>query len=289
VLRRTFDGNTKSAEMHVLYADGTVDEMIYAKEDWADLTGDAQNRYWRWPLGGSIPEALEGPPRTPLPTEEQEWERLGGAPQHPVPWCGALPSREYSVDTRGTVLTRSGAVVSNPQSVAEMVARVRGRPGGRFFVSPIHHLVVIREAGRDGQLWVAGQLEQPFAIRDQDEDDSQVIETAHLGPGDFYAGAADATNGEYRVLQKRGGVIERSLGGGAREFALTDPTSAADQEKIDNARRLLDAWRSVSTSGMKIAVNGAWHAWYLDGGQPKFLASVSGGFAWPTEDARATS
>ena len=125
---------------------------------------------------------------------------------------------------------------------------------------------------------VTGQLGQPFSVRDLQGDEHEAAETANLAPGDPYPGRADATNGEYRVLQKRGGVIERSLGGGVREFALT----SGDAEQIANALSVLDAWRRLSTSGLKIAVNASWDAWYLDGGEPRFLAAVPGGFAWPS-------
>src|SRR5207244_12882212 len=47
VLRRPFEpGASKDAEMHLIYVADTVDEIIYAKEDWADLTGAAANGYW---------------------------------------------------------------------------------------------------------------------------------------------------------------------------------------------------------------------------------------------------
>ena len=56
-----------------------------------------------------------------------EWERLGGqVPAGPVPWLGALPAAEYSADTRATVKNATGAIIANPQGVAEMVTRVRG-------------------------------------------------------------------------------------------------------------------------------------------------------------------
>lgn len=281
VLRRTFDGVTKNAEMHVFYVSDTVDELIYAKEDWSDLTGEARNRYWVWPLDSRQAEAKDAPPRTPRPTEEQEWERLGrDVPTEPVPWLGAMPEREYSVDTRATLRTRSGAVIANPQAVPEMVARIRGRPGGRLYVTPLHRLVLVREAGPEGRLMVAGRLEEPFTTRDQGgRSDNKPVEVADLTPGDPFPGGTDASNGEFRVLQKRGGVIERSLSGGVRQFALTE---GADPTKIDNARRVLEAWRRVSSSGIKIAVNAEWHAWYLDAGAPRFLAAVPEGFAWPS-------
>ena len=50
VLRKPLEaGAAKDAEMHLIYVADTVDEVIYAKEDWADLTGEAANRYWLWP------------------------------------------------------------------------------------------------------------------------------------------------------------------------------------------------------------------------------------------------
>jgi superfamily II DNA or RNA helicase len=282
VLRRTFDGPAKLAEMHVLYIANTVDELIYAKEDWADLTGEARNGYWFWPLGAEQPETRDWPPRTPHPTEEQEWQRLGGeAPQHPEPWLGTTPDREYSVDTRATVRTRSGAIVANPQETAELVRSVRGRPGGRFFVTRAHRLVLVREGGSNGRLMVAGQLQEPFSTRNIGQTGSISADAAELRPGDPYPGPAEASNGEFRVLQKRGGVIQRSLPGTVREFALTD---GAKREQILNAQRVLDAWRKVSSSGLKIAINRDWHAWYLDGGLPRFLAEVPEGFAWPTSN-----
>ena len=106
----------------------------------------------------------------------------------------------------------------------------------------------------------------------------------HLRPGEPYPGRADASNGEYRVLQKRGGVIERSLDRGLLEFALTD---GHDVIKTANVRCVLDAWRQVSASGLKMAVNVAGHAWYLEGGEPRFLAAVPGGFAWPATPSKA--
>ena len=55
VLRRRFDGGVKQAEMHVVYVHDTVDEAIYGKEDWSDLTGAEANRYWLWPLDPEPP------------------------------------------------------------------------------------------------------------------------------------------------------------------------------------------------------------------------------------------
>lgn len=283
VLRRSFDGSEKTAEMHVIYVADSVDEVIYAKEDWSDLTGDAANTYWRWSSEAGEPIAQELPPRTPRPTEEQEWERLGAAqPGSPEPWLGAQPEREYSVDTTGTVRNTSGALIDNTQGVAAMVEAVRSRPGGRFFVTPIHRLVIVREASSDGRLMVAGRLEEPFSVRAEEGVDAVDVES--LSPGMPYGGRLDNDNGELRLSQKRGGVIQRDLRGGVKEFALL---SGADPQGVANAQRLLTAWRSIARPGMKITVNSQWHAWYVDGGEPRFLAEIPGGLAWPSDAERS--
>src|SRR5262249_37711432 len=153
ILRRgSVDGQHKQAEMHLLYVNGTVDELIYAKEDWTDLTGEGANHYWLWPPDPDAPpQHQSGPPTSPRPTEEQEWLRLGQqAPAEPVRWLGVLTGQEYSVDTLGTVTNSSGAVIGNPQAAAEAVHKVRGRPGGRFRVTPAHWLLLVFGPGDDG-------------------------------------------------------------------------------------------------------------------------------------------
>jgi superfamily II DNA or RNA helicase len=283
VLRRSFDSREKVTEMHVVYVRDTVDEVIYAKDDWTDLTGQASNVYWEWPTDPNVPPVqLAGPPRTPAPTEEQEWERLGRAsPPTPAPYLGTAPAREYSVDTSGTVRTRPGAIIANPQGVADMVNSVRGRPGGRFFVTPTYKLVLVREAAQDGRLMVAGQLREPFSIRSLDQEQA-APDVERLIPGAPYTGPLDKTNGEYRLSQKRGGVVQRDLPSGAKEFALSEGEPGAS-----NVSAVLSAWRAVSTSGMKFTVNREWHAWYLAGGEPRFLAAVPGGFSWPSRTSEA--
>lgn len=281
VLRRSSDVPDKVAEMHVIYVHDSVDESIYAKEDWSDLTGEAANRYWLWPTApGEAPELRDGPPRSPAPTEEQEWDRLGAvAPNAPVAYLGVQPDREYSVDTTGTVRTESGALVANAQGVDGMVTSVRGRPGGRFFITPRYRLVLVREGMQGGRLMAAGQLAEPFSIRPL-EKDVDAHATASLSPGATYFGPLDKTNGEYRLSQKRGGVVQRDVAGGAKEFALID---ANRQAMSANLAAVLDAWRSVASAGIKFAVNNEWHAWYVAGGEPRFLAAVPGGFAWPSD------
>lgn len=280
VLRRRFDGGVKEAEMHVIYVHDTVDQSIYGKEDWSDLTGAESNRYWLWPLDPELPpEVQPGPPLQPRPTEDAEWLRFGEAvPAEPAPWKGELPEYEFSVDTRGNVRTGDGGWIDNPQDVASMVERVRGRPGGRFRVTPTHHLVIVYGDVAGGMVpLLAGRLEEPFRLRDESEPGLFDLDAADLQPGATYPGPTDHENGSYRIRQKRGGVIERKLGS-LTQFAIAD---VPHDERAANATRVLDAWLALGTSGLAFHVNRLGHAWFKEGGEPRFLAAVPGGFLWP--------
>jgi superfamily II DNA or RNA helicase len=293
VLRRQFDqaGPVKHAEMHLLYVSDTVDEVIYTKQDWSDLTGHGANHYWRWPTeADQPPERADGPPASPRPTEEQEWQRLGHQPPaKPLPWFGVVMGQEYSVDTLGTVTNGFGGTITNPQNAAAMVEAVRGRPGGRFRVTPAHRLVLVWGEGAEGpRPFVAGQLAEPFraAAEDDGTGGNRDFDPASLRPGSRYPGPANRKGGSYRLRQKQGGVIERRASDGALEFALLDGTARPELEA--NARRVLDAWRELFDRGISFHVNDQGHAWYTEAGQRRFLAEVPGGFSWPSLAERET-
>ncbi|WP_229399574.1 DEAD/DEAH box helicase [Micromonospora okii] len=288
VLRRRFDdtGAPKHADMHLIYVSGTVDEQIYAKEDWADLTGEGANHYLRWPSEPDAePEEMLGPPATPRPTEEQEWNRIGrAAPTEPLPWLGVVAGQEYSVDTLGNVTTISGVLVGNPQDVAAMVERVRKRPGGRFRVTPLHRLVLVWGEGPDGTTcYAAGQLREPFkaevALTDTIED--APCDPTDLKPGTLLSGPVDKLGGSYRLRQKQGGVIERRTDDGI-EFALLDSAASADLTR--NARLVLDNWRQLFDRGIAFFLSKDGRAWYAEGGKKFHLAHAPGGFAWPSNN-----
>lgn len=288
VLRRSFtdDDTPKHAEMHVLYIAGTVDELIYAREDWGDLTGEAENRYWLWSTDPELqPERQDGPPASPKPTEEQEWVRLGEqAPVEPTVWQAAFVGQEYSVDTLGTVTNEMGTVIANPQGVGAMVEAVRGRPGGRFRVTPQHHLVLVARERQDaqerGSIMVAGQLGESFTARLDATPSAEDVDISSLQPGAPYPGPGDTDGGTFQLRLKRGGIIERKVKGGA-EFALTSGASNPDLEA--NGNRVLAAWKTVLDRGITFHVNGLGHAWYEAEGERRFLADVPGGFAWPED------
>ena len=163
-----------------------------------------------------------------------------------------------------------------------MIEQVRGRPGGRFYLTPLHRLVIVRGVGTDAGYFVAGQLTNPFAFRDADsKGEAEEVDATSLSAGDEYPGPLDKSNGIFKLAQKRGGVIERRLSQRTTEYAmLSDRT---DQVLVENARSVLAAWPTIASTGITFYVNGQWHAWYMESGQAHFLGHVPGGFAWPND------
>lgn len=288
VLRRARDGSEKRSEMHLLYVNNTVDDLIYAKTDWSDLTGESANRYFLWKAGSVTPEQQNGPPRSPKPTEDAAWARIGPVVTRPVEWPGEYVGQEYSVSTTGVVHNSFKNLIANPQDVAEMVTRLRGRPGGRFKVTPQHHLVLLWERGRaddPGRPWLVGQLAAPFFVADQVTIEESAMESLELEltPGAPYLGPTDKKQGSFKISQRGRGTLERLVPGG-REFAATDSSTPG----AANGRVVITAWEQLDRPSARFHVNGIGHAWYEAEGERRFLANVPEGFDWPT-DPGATS
>ena len=268
VLRRARDGSEKRSEMHLLYVHETVDDLIYAKTDWTDLTGESANRYLLWKVGSDRPQEQDGPPRSPKPTEDAAWARLGPVITRPVEWPGEYVGQEYSVSTTGVVHNSFKNLIANPQNVADMVTRLRGRPGGRFKVTPQHHLVLMWERGRaddPGQPWLVGQLAEPFVVADQVTMEQAAKDAAELDltPGAPYLGPTDKKQGSFKISLRGGGMLERAVPGG-REYAATDaavrglPTSERCSPPGSNSAAQLHAFTSTKwvMRGTRPRVNG---------------------------------
>lgn len=284
VLRRavTDTGDTKVSTMHLVYVDDTVDDLIYAKADWTDLTGADSNRYWRWNYGATEPESRETPPRTPLPTEEQAWDLLGRhLSEDPIAWPGVPAGQEYSVKTNGAVFNAFGAQIANVQGVDQMVARVRGRGGGRFRITPQFGLVLVWQPVADNpSFFVVGQLNEPFKVVPETDAAAATDQVDGLVAGEPYPGPADKGGGTFKVSQRAGGIIERKIPGGS-EIARVDGSDNTVQ--VENARKILAAWERLGRPFSRIFVNSLGHAWYEDSTGRKFLGVVEAGFAWPDE------
>jgi superfamily II DNA or RNA helicase len=281
VLRRavTDSGEAKIATMHLLYVRDSVDELIYEKADWADLTGENANHYWVWRFGEARPERASEPPRSPKPTEDQAW-RLLGMPDagFPYEWPGVVTGQEYSLDTAGVVHNAFGKLISNPQAASELVQRVRGRQGGKFVVTPEHRLVLVRTAEADSRVFLTGRLQDTFTVAEEVTDHVEgTVETEALQPGDVYDGPSDKDGGSLRLSQRAGGSVERAVKRG-REVAARGTETEGER----NADRILEAWNRLNRPIHKFFVNSLGHAWYeAKDGSRRYLATVTGGFEWP--------
>ncbi len=278
VLRRsvTEAGVAKVATMHLIYVRDTVDDLIYGKADWTDLTGEDANRYWEWPVGAIEPREVPDPPRTPKPTEEQAWNLLGQPSAGlPVDWPGLVAGQEYSVSTTGVVHNAFDRLIANPQAVGAMVASVRGRPGGRFTVTPALRLVLVWEGGPDMSLKLAGRLDEPFRVAEEVDGAAQ-IDVSELPCGAAYPGPSDKVGGTFKLSQRGGGNIERAVKGG-REIAQAGGPSVQHH----NAAAVLNAWNLLNRPVSKFFVNSVGHAWFEADGERRFFADVSEGFDWP--------
>lgn len=182
VLRRRFDGTRKNAEMHLVYVMDTVDEAIYGKTDWSDLTGAEANHYSAWDLGSERPSKQDGPPLTPRPTEEQVLDHLSDRSiPHAVLWDADWPRAEWRLDSRGTVTDLGGRVVANPQGVSEAVASIKPR-GGRFRVSTAGSVVVPDLSDETPRAWLVKLIDEPFTVHESEPPSSDPPETGQRAP-----------------------------------------------------------------------------------------------------------
>jgi superfamily II DNA or RNA helicase len=275
VLRRTFDGTEKKALTHLIYAADTVDTLIYAREDWSDLTGSASNVYFRWPLDENDPIVQDGPPARPAPTEDQEYARLGDltATTSPQEWLGLARGAEYSMNTAGVVTNVTGRAIANPQAAGEALRLVRGRPDGKFRVTPAHRYIIVWDPVKktyvaSGQLTVAFETEAESLPPDQ-------IDVSALVPGGSYDGPRTFELGRARITSN--GEIKRKGSGKNRETAIVD----GDKPPHAAARAMINAWRSLSLPSIEIGINAAGHVWWRDAAGTRYLGSAVDGLAWP--------
>lgn len=150
-------GEDRTATLHILYMAETTDEMIYQKQDWAEVTGAERNRYFVWdPTGDSAPSEKAGPPRTPKPGEDRiEMSALVVGDEYP----GDYEGQEFTADAQGNIKDHHGDVFGPSQGVPDLVQKLRGAHG-RFRVTPRKRAVLVPVEGRG--ILFGGQLEQPL-------------------------------------------------------------------------------------------------------------------------------
>lgn len=285
LLRRhvTDRGEEKNPVIHILYVRDTVDDAIYAQEDWERLTGAERNEFFTWDPGEE-PRREIGPPRVPLPRDDEvelKDVRVG------EPYPGRLEGEEYSCDSQGNLKTLDGSYLPDPYGVVKSVIKMLGRPG-RFFVTPKRSYVLVRVS--EGVEWttrlvqvLAGPLpkiDSRLAPQAPAVDRDQWVQSAK--PGDPYLPGDVGTIDRVKFSRKRGGVIARKVPSGevfARVgTAAKNPTLGAD------ADRLLTALRTVTGSGVQLThveLNENLDAVYRRDGKIYFLAALEQGLEFP--------
>lgn len=151
-------GEERTATLHILYMAETTDEMIYQKQDWAEVTGAERNRYFVWdPTGvNSAPSEKAGPPRTPKPGEDRiEMSALALGDVYP----GGYEGQEFTADAQGNIKDHQGDVFGPSQGVPDLVQKLRGSHG-RFRVTPKKRAVLVPVEGKG--ILFGGLLEHPL-------------------------------------------------------------------------------------------------------------------------------
>ncbi|MDA1129444.1 MAG: DEAD/DEAH box helicase [Chloroflexi bacterium] len=226
VLRRhtTADGKEKHPRMHVFYIRDTVDDAIYGLEDWGKSTGYERNEYFHF-LPPDQPASEAGPPRLPLPSEEEIDE--AGLMKGDV-YPGRYEGEEFTSDTQGNIKSLEGALVPGAKDIWESIVDVRGGPG-RFVVTPQRHFVLVRTL--EGDSWTTRYVGHwgLTSFTTSSESDSG------------YSGPTDKAGGEYRVRQRSGRRIvcwEVRTNGHKEEHCIapdSDDPRSADVSRVLNA------------------------------------------------------
>jgi superfamily II DNA or RNA helicase len=271
---RTLDGVEKQATLYVLYASGTVDEMIYAKADWEQFVGAERNEYFRWEsVDRSEPQSCAEPPRRP-PLDESCVDATTLVPGGPYPG-DSDQGKMYSLDTQGTIRDESGNLVKPHEQLRAALANHR-RTGGRFRITPRNRFVTKLEKTADGwQALYLGRLDEPVETIETQNADS-------LAVGDYSPGAPyplGRVKGKvFSVLQRDKRLIARKVKGRV-EFVVPADKLVDKQKRaalFEIQRTLSDVYargRKIS----KITVTDTGHVVYVFDGEAHFVGHAPEG------------
>jgi superfamily II DNA or RNA helicase len=211
---RSQQGIEKQATLNVLYAAGTVDELIYEKADWEQFVGAERNDYFLWhPVSQSEPKPCPGPPRRP-PVDETKIDAATLVPGGPYPGDSDQGS-VYSLDTQGTIRDENGNLVEPHEQLRSILANLR-RAGGRFRITPRNRFVTSLEKTAEGwQAIYLGRLDKPVEIVQAQKGNGAPI---NYTPGAAYP-LGLVKGKEFSVLQRDKRLIARKLKGRV-EFVL---------------------------------------------------------------------
>lgn len=225
ILRRKPGEEDRTAILHVLYMEGTTDEMIYEKENWEQFTGAERNQYAVWNpfIDDSLPISKDGPPRRPKPNEADiDWDMLNPGDEYP----GNYEGEEYSTDSQGNVRTLDQSLIINPQDVPQLVSLHRASGSGRIRVTESKRAILI-PAG-NGKIIFGGFLHDVF----------------NVGP----ANLAELDVGEDATIldvKSRADGLRFSLKVSSGEFFAKRCDTAADSDRGQDAEELAKALKKI--------------------------------------------
>ena len=285
VLRRHrgLSGEEKTSCIHVLYAADSVEENIYGKVDWYEVTGLDSNEFYLWDTE-SEPRRQDGPPRTPLPAEEQiPVEALQAGGKYP----GQYEGTELSCDSQRNITNAEGQYAVDTAELADALLKIKGS-AGKFRVTSKRLFVLVRlPSDEEWETLFVTQLSKPLRFNvptrktGSSEEALQWVSSAQTGDLYPFSGLPIIEDG-LRFKQRAGGVISRKVRGG-EIFARTGD-KAEDPRKGADAMRLVAAVKELQRVGKtinRIEINEVRHALYREGGHLLFLCALDQGLEFP--------
>ena len=272
-------GEEKHARICALYMADTVDEGIYEKTDWDGEVGVERNLYFKWEQPRGQPEPQAGPPRSPLPHDDE----LGSLD---VALGGVYPGRyegvEYTADSLGNVYVEGdrGQVVGNPQGIPNSVQQTKGT-FGMFRVTPKMRYVLVRigPAPCWRTLYVT-TLREPFRLLGEGGPQLEPDVTS-LKPGDIYRGSHRCSDAYY-IVQIHGELRVAKRVHGGRDYA-----HGTEAEKLIDALEQTASILGVDRMA-KCCINEHWVAFVLWQGQARFVATVRQQELFPSSKEEST-
>ena len=285
VLRRHrgVSGEEKTSCIHVLYAADSVEENIYSKVDWSEVTGLDSNEFYLWDIETER-RRQGGPPRKPLPTEEQiPVESLEAGSKYP----GQYEGTELSCDSQRNITNADGQYAIETAEVADALLKIKGS-AGKFRVTSKRRFVLVRvPSDEEWETLFVMQLSKPLRFdlptrkAGSSEGALKWVSSARTGDQYPFVGLPVVEDG-LRFKQRAGGVISRKVRGG-EIFARTGD-KAEDPRKGADAMRLVAAVKELQRVGKtinRIEINEIGHALYREGGQLLFLCALDQGLEFP--------
>lgn len=280
------DGEEKTSCIHVLYAANSTEENIYGKLDWDETTGVDRNRFYRWDLTGR-PDPVDGPPKRPLPSEEQvDLASLQEGAAYP----GQYEGLELTCDSQRNISNDEGQFATETAELADKIIKAKGS-GGKFRVTPKRRLVLVRvPSDDDWETLFVTRLARPLRFSTPAADPSRVEDSRAWAraaePGTLYPFAdIPIVDRALRFKRKAGGVISRRVRGG--EVFARCGESAELPGKGADASRLVEALKCLNKTGSavtRLEVNDAGHVLYRQAGQLFFIAALDAGLEFPRVD-----